>query len=101
MYEGKRIAVEGLDDLRLAAKPSADAFALLKEETELASACYAPFDAAAYRNADLPPVFFGSALKEFGLVDLLAGLANTAPGRRLPPREPAPCPPAQDAAETG
>src|SRR3546814_1620331 len=70
MYEGKRIAVEGLDDPRLAAKLSADAFALLKEETELASACYAPFDAAAYRNGDLTPVFFGSALKEFGVVDL-------------------------------
>src|SRR3546814_6535145 len=87
MYEGKRIAVEGLDDPRLAAKLSADAFALLKEETELASACYAPFDAAAYRNGDLTPVFFGSALKEFGVVDLLAGLANHAPGPQPQPAE--------------
>src|SRR3546814_18470869 len=65
MYEGKRIAVEGLDDPRLAANLTADAFALLKEETQLASACYAPFDAAAYRHGDLPPGFFGSARKEF------------------------------------
>src|SRR3546814_4583545 len=57
MYGGERIAVEGLDDPGLAAKLSADAFALRKEETELASACYAPFDAAAYRNGDLTPVF--------------------------------------------
>src|SRR3546814_18045631 len=97
MYEGKRIAVEGLDDPRLAAKLSADAFALLKEETELASACYAPFDAAAYRNGDLTPVFFGSALKEFGVVDLLAGLANHAPGPQPQPAEPAPVQPGDDA----
>ena len=97
MYEGERIAVEGLDDPRLAAKLSADAFALLKEETELASACYAPFDAAAYRNGDLTPVFFGSALKEFGVIDLLAGLANHAPGPQPQPAEPAPVQPDDDA----
>ena len=97
MYEGERIAVEGLGDPRLAAKLSADAFALLKEETELASACYAPFDAAAYRNGDLTPVFFGSALKEFGVVDLLAGLANHAPGPQPQPAEPAPVQPNDDA----
>src|SRR3546814_17635354 len=90
MYEGKRIAVEGLDDPRLAAKLSADAFALLKEETELASACYAPFDAAAYRNGDLTPVYFGSALKEFGVVDLLAALTAHATGPQPRPAEPAP-----------
>src|SRR3546814_911866 len=97
MYEGERIAVEGLGDPRLAAKLSADAFALLKEETELASACYAPFDAAAYRNGDLTPVFFGSALKEFGVVDLLAGLANHAPGPQPQTDEPAPVQPGDEA----
>src|SRR3546814_17907477 len=50
MYGGERIAVEGLDDPRLAAKLSADAFALLKEETELESACSAPFEAADHRH---------------------------------------------------
>src|SRR3546814_13278623 len=94
MYGGERIAVEGLDDPRLAAKLSADAFALLKEETELASACYAPFDAAAYRNGDLTPVFFGPALTEFGVVDLPAGLANHAPGPHPHPPAPPPGPPA-------
>lgn len=67
---------------------SADALAHLREETELASACYAP-DAAAYRNGDLTPVYFGSALKEFGVVDLLAALASHAPG---PQPQPAPSP---------
>src|SRR3546814_19105653 len=69
MYEGKRIAVEGLDDPRLAAQLSADAFALPKADTEPASACHAPFDAATYRNGPHTLVFFDSALQSSGLVD--------------------------------
>lgn len=100
MYEGDRVGVTGLDDDALAAQLSADALAYLKEETELASACYAPFDAAAYRNGDLTPVYFGSALKEFGVVDLLNALAAHAPGPGAQPAEPAPVQP-DDEAVTG
>jgi small GTP-binding protein domain len=80
MYEGERIGVSGLEDPALAAELSAEALAHLKEETELASACYAPFDVDAYRNGDLTPVYFGSALKEFGIVDLLTRSRNMHPG---------------------
>ncbi|WP_257551183.1 peptide chain release factor 3 [Sphingopyxis sp. DBS4] len=97
MYEGKRVAVSGLDDAALAAELSADALAHLKEETELASACYAPFDVAAYRDGDLTPVYFGSALKEFGVVDLLNALAAHAPGPQPQPAEPAPVQPGDEA----
>jgi len=100
LYAGGRVPVTGLDDPALAAKLSPDALALLREETELASACYAPFDAAAYRNGDLTPVYFGSALKEFGVVDLLAALAAHAPGPQPQPAEPAPVRP-DDEAVTG
>ncbi len=100
MYEGKRVAVSGLDDAALAAELSADALAHLKEETELASACYAPLDVAAYRGGDLTPVYFGSALKEFGVVDLLNALAAHAPGPQPQPAEPAPVQP-DDEAVTG
>src|SRR3546814_3558526 len=75
MYEGDRVAVDGLGDPTLEARLSPEALALLKEETELASACYAPFDVDAYRGGDLTPVYFGSALKLFGVDDLLAALA--------------------------
>src|SRR3546814_8832785 len=44
---------------------------------------YAAFDAAAYRHGDLTPVFFGSALKDFGVEQLIDALAEFAP----PPRE--------------
>jgi peptide chain release factor 3 len=100
MYEGERVPVAGLDDPTLADRLSADALALLREETELASACYAPFDVDAYRSGDLTPVYFGSALKEFGVVDLLAALAAHAPGPQPQPAEPAPVRP-DDAAVTG
>ena len=40
------------------------------------------FDLEAYRNGDLTPVYFGSALKNFGVAELIAALAAYAP----PPR---------------
>src|SRR3546814_10231311 len=44
---------------------------------------YAAFDAAAYRHGDLTPVFFGSALKDFGVEPPIDPVAEFAP----PPRE--------------
>ena len=41
-----------------------------------------PFDSQAFREGHLTPVFFGSALKNFGVGDLLDALAALAP----PPR---------------
>src|SRR3546814_5795036 len=97
MYEGDGVPVEGLGDPTLEARLSPEARALLKEETELASACYAPFDVDAYRGGDLTPVYFGSALKLFGVDDLLAALALHAPGPQPQPAEPAPVRPDADA----
>ena len=63
------------------------------EEIELAQAGYAAFDAEAYRNGDLTPVYFGSALKDFGPADLIAALSDYAPPPRPQPAEPAPVDP--------
>src|SRR3546814_11028214 len=57
MYEGKRLAVEGPDDPRLAAKLSAYPFAFLKERTQLRSARSPPFHAAAYPPGHPPPAY--------------------------------------------
>ena len=70
--------------------PLPDRFA---EEIELARGGYADFDAEAYRNGDLTPVYFGSALKDFGPVELIAALADYAPSPRAQPAEPAPVQP--------
>src|SRR3546814_18977459 len=62
-------------------------------EAELAQIGYAEFDAAAYRHGDLTPVYFGSALKQFGLSELNAALAKHAPPPRPQPDEPEPVDP--------
>ncbi|MDE2184164.1 MAG: peptide chain release factor 3 [Alphaproteobacteria bacterium] len=54
----------------------------LEEDVELARAGLSHFDAASYREGHLTPAFFGSALKNFAVRELLAMLAEHAP----PPR---------------
>ena len=68
----------------------------IAEEVELAQAGYAAFDAEAYRHGDLTPVYFGSALKDFGVAELIAALAAYAPPPRPQPAEPAPVSPEMD-----
>jgi peptide chain release factor 3 len=68
----------------------------IAEEIELAQAGYAQFDAEAYRHGDLTPVYFGSALKDFGPAELIAALADYAPPPRPQPADPAPVSPDMD-----
>ncbi len=60
----------------------------LRDEAELAQGGYASFDLAAYRHGDLTPVYFGSALKRFGVGELIEALATHAPPPRTQPAEP-------------
>ncbi len=61
----------------------------IAEEIELAQIGYPAFDPEAYRHGDLTPVYFGSALKDFGVAELIAALADYAPPPRPQPAEPA------------
>jgi peptide chain release factor 3 len=63
-------------------EPAADIPEDIAEEIELAQAGYPEFDLEAYRHGDLTPVFFGSALKNFGVAELIDAIAKYAP----PPR---------------
>lgn len=54
----------------------------VKEELELVSEACKPFDLAAFREGHLTPVYFGSALRNFGVGDLLEGLGKFAPAPR-------------------
>jgi peptide chain release factor 3 len=92
-FEGRTEQVSGLDDPRLETILSADGVAKLREEAELALGGYATFDAAAYRHGDLTPVYFGSALKDFGVGELIAALTAHAPSPRPQPADPAPVSP--------
>ncbi|WP_379548740.1 peptide chain release factor 3 [Qipengyuania sp. DSG2-2] len=55
------------------------------EQAELAQIGYPEFDAEAYRNGDLTPVYFGSALKNFGVIKLIEAIAEHAPPPRPQP----------------
>ncbi|HAU22781.1 MAG TPA: peptide chain release factor 3, partial [Erythrobacter sp.] len=55
------------------------------EEIELASEGYPEFDLEAYRHGDLTPVYFGSALKNFGVEELIDAIARFAPPPRPQP----------------
>ena len=55
------------------------------DEVELAGVGYPEFDLEAYRNGDLTPVFFGSALKGFGVAELIEAIARIAPPPRAQP----------------
>jgi peptide chain release factor 3 len=59
-----------------------DVRAELEETAELAREGLPKFDLKAFREGHLTPVYFGSALRRFGVLELLAGLAAHAPGPR-------------------
>jgi len=57
------------------------------EEAELAREGYAPFDLEAFLSGDLTPVFFGSALKNFSVAELIEAIARWAPSPRPQPSD--------------
>ncbi|HWK42971.1 MAG TPA: peptide chain release factor 3, partial [Croceibacterium sp.] len=57
----------------------------VREEAELAQGGYPEFDMEAYRHGDLTPVYFGSALKNFGVAELIDAIARFAPPPRPQP----------------
>jgi peptide chain release factor 3 len=59
----------------------------IAEEVELARGGYPDFDLEAYRHGDLTPVYFGSALKNFGVAELIDAIARFAPPPRPQPSE--------------
>ena len=80
--EAPTIPVEGpRDPVIRALLPAIEADAAI-DELELAREACRPFDHQAYLEGHLTPVFFGSALRTFGVADLIAALAAFAP----PPR---------------
>ena len=57
----------------------------IADEIELAQGGYPSLDLEAYRNGDLTPVYFGSALKNFGVAELIDAIATYAPPPRPQP----------------
>ena len=89
-FLGKATRFTGMHDPALASTLSAPGLATLRDEAELALGGYGAFDVEAYRAGDQTPVYFGSALKDFGVAELIDALGRHAPGPRPQPAEPAP-----------
>jgi peptide chain release factor 3 len=81
-HHGGRIAtgekVSGLDNPRLD-ELLGDMADELREEIELVRGASHEFDLEAYLSGDLTPVFFGSAINNFGVEELLDAFAAYAP----------------------
>ena len=86
----RRAPVVAMDlaDRGLDAELGADATSRLREEVELMAAAGARFDRDAFLAGKLTPVFFGSALNNFGVEPFLAALLELAapPGPRASDR---------------
>ena len=81
------VRCKGLDDPKLPRLLPKEALAKLREEVEMAKGLCPPFDAQAYREGHLTLVYFGSALNNFGVRELLAGVGELAPAPRPQPAE--------------
>jgi peptide chain release factor 3 len=76
------VECQGLDDPKLDALLPAAAIAKLREDIAMVRGLCKPFDRQAYLEGHLTPVFFGSAVNNFGVRELLHGLAEMAPSPR-------------------
>ena len=80
--DGRAAVPQPLDLAALHAKNTMLDEKAIAEELALVKDASRPFDFAAFREGHLTPVYFGSAIKNFGVKDLLDALASFAP----PPR---------------
>ena len=88
------VKLEGLDDPKMADYLPEAAIRRLRDEVEMARGLCKPFDGGSYREGHLTPVFFGSAINNFGVRELLQGIAEMAPPPRPQPADPKPIEPA-------
>jgi peptide chain release factor 3 len=76
---GENLIIDGLDSVAGQAFLG-DLAATFAEEIELVKGATDTFDPDAYRAARQTPVFFGSAINNFGVEELLASFTTHAPG---------------------
>ncbi|MEO1050638.1 MAG: peptide chain release factor 3 [Bacteroidota bacterium] len=77
VQEGFQIA--DIDDKILEEKVGESAANELREEVELVDGVYPEFDMEEYKRGNVAPVFFGSAVNNFGVKEMLDCFINIAP----------------------
>ncbi len=75
----------GLEDPKLDSQLPGHAVEKLREDVDMARGLCPEFDPEAYRGGHMTPVFFGSAVNNFGVRELLQGLGDQAPTPRPQP----------------
>lgn len=73
------IAIDDLKDASLEKHIGENFANKLREDVHLIEVAYEPFDINLYRDAYLAPVFFGSAINNFGVKELLDTFVKIAP----------------------
>lgn len=77
--EEETLVIEDLQDERLDKQVGKRAADELREEVHIIEQVYPAFDVEAYRKGELSPVFFGSAINNFGVKELLDCFIEIAP----------------------
>jgi peptide chain release factor 3 len=95
-YVAEGILCKGLGDPLIDANISPEAAATLRDEVGMVRALCPAFDIEMYRAGHLTPVFFGSAVNNFGVRELLQGVAEMAPSPRPAPTAERPVEPLED-----
>ena len=73
---------DGLDDPKLAILLPPDALIKLRDDLEMVRELCKPFIDKDFREGHLSPVYFGSAINNFGVRELLNGVSELAPAPR-------------------
>ncbi|PCJ67250.1 MAG: peptide chain release factor 3 [Bacteroidetes bacterium] len=79
------VNIENLEDRRLEEIIGKDDAKQLRDDVELINGVFEPFDKELYEEGLLAPVFFGSALNNFGIQEMLDTFVEIAPSPK--PRE--------------
>jgi len=76
------LRIEGLSDPALDEMVGEDHAAELREDVEMVQGVYDPLDMDAYARGEVAPVFFGSAVNNFGVQEMLDSFIRIAPTPR-------------------
>ena len=76
------VQCEGLDDPKLDELLPEHLVEKLREDVEMVRGVFPEFDLESYREGHMTPVFFGSAVNNFGVQELLQGVGEYAPSPR-------------------
>ncbi len=86
----------GPDDASLERDVPGEILSEFRDRVALAAEGYSEFDPESYRGGHLTPVIFGSALRSFGVDELLSLVASHAPPPRPQPSDAGPVDPAHE-----